>query len=147
MLASGDWVVPRLDGVLYFEKPALGYWLTALSIRAFGENAFAVRLPFALSTLLAAAIVFALVRRFGSGVAAARLAALGFLTCIEVAVIGTAAVLDALFSLAVAATLAALFVAMEQSPGAARQRWLTVSGVACGAAFLTKGFLAFAIPI
>jgi 4-amino-4-deoxy-L-arabinose transferase len=147
MLASGDWVVPRLDGLLYFEKPALGYWLTALSIRAFGANAFAVRLPFALSTLLAAAIVFALVRRFGSGVAAARLAALGFLTCVEVAVIGTTAVLDALFSLGVTATLAALFAAMEQPPGAARQRWLAASGVACGAAFLTKGFLAFAIPI
>src|SRR5262245_50578347 len=60
MIASGDWTVPRLDGVLYFEKPPLGYWLTALAIRAFGERAFSVRLPFALSTLFAAAIVFGL---------------------------------------------------------------------------------------
>ncbi|HKA15271.1 MAG TPA: phospholipid carrier-dependent glycosyltransferase [Myxococcota bacterium] len=147
MLASGDWIVPRLDGVLYFEKPALGYWVTALSIRAFGENPFAVRLPFVIATLLTAAITFGLVRRFGSGGRAAGWAALGLLTCAEVAVIGTTAVLDALFSLGVTAALAALFAAMQQPSGAARQRWLVASGGACGAAFLTKGFLAFAIPI
>jgi 4-amino-4-deoxy-L-arabinose transferase len=147
MLASGDWVVPRLDGVLYFEKPPLGYWLTALSIEGFGPYPAAVRLPFALATLLSAAIVFALVRRYGAGASAARLTALAFLTCVEVSAIGTTAVLDPLFSLGIAGTLAALFVASEHPPGAARRLWLTASGAACGTAFLTKGFLAFAIPI
>jgi 4-amino-4-deoxy-L-arabinose transferase len=147
MLASGDWIVPRLDGVLYFEKPPLGYWLTALSIRALGENPAAVRLPFALSTLLTAAIVYALAYRYGSRSATAPLAALAFLTSAEVVIVGTTAVLDALFSLCVTAALAALFVASEQRPGGARQSWLAISGAACGAAFLTKGFLAFAIPI
>ena len=27
MITSGDWVVPRLDGLLYFEKPPLFYWV------------------------------------------------------------------------------------------------------------------------
>jgi 4-amino-4-deoxy-L-arabinose transferase len=147
MLASGDWIVPRLDGVLYFEKPPLGYWASALSIRAFGETAAAVRLPFALATLCNAAIAFALVRRFGAGASAARATAIGLLTSVEVALIGTSAVLDALFALAVTGTLAALFAASEAQSGAARQRWLVLAGTACGAAFLTKGFLAFAIPV
>ena len=38
MVATGDWIVPRLNGLLYFEKPVLGYWLHALSIEVFGEN-------------------------------------------------------------------------------------------------------------
>ena len=68
MAVSGDWVTPRLNGVLYFEKPILGYWLFAGSEKLFGENAFAVRLPCALATLLSALVLFFLTRRFqGSG--------------------------------------------------------------------------------
>jgi 4-amino-4-deoxy-L-arabinose transferase-like glycosyltransferase len=44
MLASGDWITPRLNGILYFEKPALQYWATAVSFELFGMNAFAARL-------------------------------------------------------------------------------------------------------
>ena len=29
MLATGDWVTPRLNGIPYFEKPPLQYWATA----------------------------------------------------------------------------------------------------------------------
>jgi 4-amino-4-deoxy-L-arabinose transferase len=147
MIATRDWVVPRLDGVLYFEKPPLGYWLTALSLEAFGEHPAAARLPGTLATLLTAAIAYALVRHYGAGASAARFTGLGLLTCVELAAIGTGAVLDAMFALGVTATLAALFVAAEHPPGAARQRWLAACGASCGAAFLTKGFLAFAIPI
>ena len=44
MIAGGDWVVPHLNGLRYFEKPALGYWVHAGSILLFGENNFAGRL-------------------------------------------------------------------------------------------------------
>lgn len=147
MVASGDWIVPHLDGVVYLEKPILGYWATALSLLLLGERAVAARLPSALATLCSAAIVFALVRRFGPGRGWAYAAAALFLTSVGVASLATVAVFDPLFSAGVTATLAAFFVAAEKAPGAARQGWLAASGVACGVAFLTKGFLAFAIPV
>lgn len=44
MAASGDWVTPRLNGIKYFEKPPLQYWVTAASFKAFGENEWTARL-------------------------------------------------------------------------------------------------------
>src|SRR5262245_25513613 len=38
MIRSGDWIVPHLNGVRYFEKPVLGYWIVAASMLIFGEN-------------------------------------------------------------------------------------------------------------
>ena len=51
MLFSGNFITPHLNGVEYFEKPALQYWFTALSMFIFGENEFAVRLFPALCAL------------------------------------------------------------------------------------------------
>ena len=43
MIEAGDYITPRLNYVLYFEKPPLHYWLTAGAFLAFGENEFAGR--------------------------------------------------------------------------------------------------------
>jgi 4-amino-4-deoxy-L-arabinose transferase-like glycosyltransferase len=48
MLASGDYITPRLYGVAWFEKPALMYWLAALGFKLFGLNEFGARFPSAL---------------------------------------------------------------------------------------------------
>jgi 4-amino-4-deoxy-L-arabinose transferase len=149
MIASGDWVVPHLDGVRYFEKPVLGYWVHAASILTFGENNFAVRLPSALSVGLAAWIVFVMASQAAGGRRRfeAPLAALVFLTCAEVFGVGNQAVLDSLFSLFVTATVAAFWLAAEAGRGSARERgFLAAAGGACGLAFLPKGFLALAVP-
>ena len=44
MNATGDYVTPRLKGAVYFEKPPLCYWATAVAFLAFGENEFSARL-------------------------------------------------------------------------------------------------------
>ena len=60
MRVLNDWVVPHLNGVHYFEKPVMGYWFFAAAQELFGENAFAVRFPCMLMTLLSAAALFSL---------------------------------------------------------------------------------------
>ena len=63
MLASGDWVTPRLNGILYFEKPALQYWASAASFAAFGLNEFAARLWPGLTAALAVLSLWWVTRR------------------------------------------------------------------------------------
>lgn len=58
MLESGDWVVPRSGGLPRLRKPPLSYWVTAGSVRLFGEmSEWTVRLPAAVSAALLAGLV------------------------------------------------------------------------------------------
>jgi len=49
MLASGDWLVPRLFGVPYLEKPPLFFWLTAASCGLVGVGELGARLVSAIA--------------------------------------------------------------------------------------------------
>jgi 4-amino-4-deoxy-L-arabinose transferase len=145
MVATGEWIVPRLNGLRYFEKPVLGYWLTALSIICFGENRFAVRLPSALATGLSAMLLVWALRRSGY-TSSALLGAAIFLSSLQVYVLGVINLLDAVFALFVTASLVCFYFAYQARGGRPRLGWLAAFGVTCGLGFLTKGFLAFAIP-
>jgi 4-amino-4-deoxy-L-arabinose transferase len=147
MIETGDWVVPRLNGVRYFEKPVLGYWLTAASIMVFGENAFAVRFPSALAVGMTAMMLVFMIRRFSGDRQAAFYAASVFLTTMLVFSVGTFCVLDSMFSAFVTAGMTSFFYAY--SAGAETRKkilYLLIFGVFAGVAFLTKGFLAFVLP-
>lgn len=149
MIASGDWIVPRMNGLVYFEKPVLGHWLNAASQLVLGESRFAVRLPAALACGLTAFLVFMLTLHGGTrrDPHAPALAAVVFLSSLGTATFGTAAILDNPFTAFLTATLASFFVA-QAAPKASRREtgWLVLSGAFAGMAFLTKGFLAFVVP-
>lgn len=153
MIASGDWIVPHLNGVRYFEKPALGYWVHAGSLMLFGQNNFGVRFPSAVAVGLSALLIFILVYRAcrrgdEDGGFLAALAALVFMSCIEVFAVGNTAVLDNLLSLFLTGSIGAFFFASEADQGSWKERGLLLTaGILCALAFLTKGFLAFAVPV
>ncbi|MBA4421573.1 MAG: hypothetical protein C0390_00575 [Syntrophus sp. (in: bacteria)] len=44
MNTTSDYVTPRLKEAVYFEKPPLAYWATAIAFQIFGENEFSSRL-------------------------------------------------------------------------------------------------------
>jgi 4-amino-4-deoxy-L-arabinose transferase len=113
----------------------------------FGENAFAVRLPSALTTGLAAFLLFYLVLKSRKDPEEALLATGIFLTFGMVFGIGTFAVLDAQTTFFVTGTLITFYWGCEQE----KWNWkkftaLAAAGIFAGLAFLTKGFLAFGVP-
>jgi 4-amino-4-deoxy-L-arabinose transferase len=147
MLDSGDWVVPRLVGVRYLEKPVGGYWLNALALMLVSDVNFGVRLPSALAALGTAALI-AWLMRLGTGDGRrGLLAAIVYLTSYMVFAIGTLAVLDTMLTFWLTAALAAFWQAATARGRVGRAGWWTAFGAACGCAFLTKGFVALAIPV
>jgi 4-amino-4-deoxy-L-arabinose transferase-like glycosyltransferase len=58
MLASGDFVTPHLNGVVYLEKPPLFYWGTALGLAVFGENEVGARVFGAAASVLGVVLTF-----------------------------------------------------------------------------------------
>ena len=66
MVASGDWLTPRLNDLKYFEKPPLQYWATATAYTLFGEHQWTSRLWSALTGFAGLLLVwFAGTRLFG----------------------------------------------------------------------------------
>jgi 4-amino-4-deoxy-L-arabinose transferase-like glycosyltransferase len=54
MVERGDWLAPRFLGEPFFDKPILYFWCQALSLRLFGMNEAALRLPGLIFGLLGA---------------------------------------------------------------------------------------------
>lgn len=65
MLQRGDWLVPTNNGVPRFQKPPVVYWCMMVSMKIFGVNEFAARLPLALATLGWLGAVYWVGRRVG----------------------------------------------------------------------------------
>ena len=66
MLQRHDFVTPTIDGVRFFDKPPLLYWMAAGSMHLFGIHDWAARLPLALGVLVLLLAVYALGIRFYS---------------------------------------------------------------------------------
>jgi 4-amino-4-deoxy-L-arabinose transferase-like glycosyltransferase len=60
MLHRHDFVSPYLNGLRFFEKPPMMFWLSSGSMAVFGETDWAARLPLALTALLLCFAVYAL---------------------------------------------------------------------------------------
>ena len=147
MIESGNWSAPHMLTLRYFEKPVLGYWMTAASFKVFGENRFALRLPMALMTALTAFFIGLLVQQTMGNERIGSLAVMLFLSSGLVYGVGTFAVLDLPVTALITGVSCAAFQAMRE-PGYNRRKilLLILCGIFAGLAFMTKGFLAFAVP-
>lgn len=144
MLDSGDWLVPRLEGVPYLDKPPMVYWLTAGSLRLFGASELAARLPEALAFAATAAVVTWLGGMLWGGVGGTLA---GLVYALSVAPFVASNIVTPDTPLALFASLTAALVWAADVRGR-RRLWL-LAGVAAGLGVLTKGagMLVFVLPL
>lgn len=142
MIESGDWVTPRLNYVVYFEKPPLFYWLVALSYQAFGQTEGAARLVSAVSGIATVLLTYwlglSLVGRRGALLGAAVLGASPLFF-----VLGQALTIDMLLTACMTGTLAC-FHRAHAAP--AKAGWVLAVSLCAALGVLAKGPVALALP-
>ena len=147
MLQSGNWVTPHFMGLRYFEKPIAGYWLIAIGQAVFGDNLFGVRIASALTTGLSVWLAWLLASRLWHDPRKSFASALLLMSFGLVAGEAGYANLDPQFAFWVNLSLVALWFAFTAQSQRARLWAWSVLGVACGMGFMTKGFLAWLLPV
>lgn len=141
MLASGDWVTPRLNELKYFEKPPLQYWATAAAFSVFGVHEWSARLwGMGLAFLCLPLVYIWTNASYGRRAALAATGALA--TSPLFVVIGQLNLLDAGFTFWLTATLLA-FSAAQRSPvdSPEEPRWMLAAWAAAAFAVLSKGIV------
>lgn len=136
------WLSPRYGGQLWFDKPPLFYWMTALSMRCFGVTEFAARLPSALLSVGLVAATYALARRASPSTPKAALWA-GFVlaTSVQFFTLARAAVTDMTLAVCLTLALYGLYAWTQASQG----RWMVLAGLMTGLGMLAKGPVALVL--
>lgn len=145
MVESGDWVTPRLNGVLYFYKPPLFYWLEATAIEVGGLNRMALRFWPAMLALFGIIMTYtagrSLFDRDTGWFAAWTLA-----TCLLYFALGQIILLDMAVTAFMAGGLIAFLIAAHASTPRAQAGWYYGMYALLALAVLAKGLIGVAIP-
>ncbi|MGP8051896.1 MAG: ArnT family glycosyltransferase [Desulfobaccales bacterium] len=141
MLASGSWLRPSLNGVPYWDKPHLLYWLNLLCYKCFGVSDRVARLPLLGVTLAEVWVTYLIGRRL-LGREAAWLGSLVLLSSIGFFVLHLQILTDHLITLFLAASVYFLLRWQEQPSG----KWSALFFLALGLGFLSKGFIGLVFP-
>jgi 4-amino-4-deoxy-L-arabinose transferase-like glycosyltransferase len=146
MLATGDWVTTRLNGIKYFEKPPLQAWMNALSFAAFGLGDWQARLWTGLCGLGGVLLTgYAGHKVFGPR--AGFYAALALGSSLFWVACGQIDSLDMGLSGMTTIALCALLLAQRDDAGQSERRnWMLVCWAGMALAVLAKGLIGLVLP-
>lgn len=140
MLRRGDWITPTYNGVPWFEKPILSYWLAMPGLALFPSNDFIARLPSLICTLLTTLVIFRFCKKqFDEP--AARFSTLVFSSCLLTVALGRQMMTDPALVLA----LTTAFTSFINSLTDNNPKLKLATAAALGFAVLAKGPVALVL--
>lgn len=145
MIASGDYVTPTLDGIVYFEKPVLFYWMQTVSIKAFGLHEWSLRLVTALMGLAGCVLTYWGARKVYDR-ATGLLAALLLGSSLLYAGLAQFITIDMTLTTFMTACLLCFLVGNQQPAGKNRRLYLLLMYSFAALATLTKGLIGIIFP-
>jgi 4-amino-4-deoxy-L-arabinose transferase-like glycosyltransferase len=145
MVASGEWLIPRVGGVLYPDKPPLFFWLVAAFYVVTGSLSVALLLPGCLSGLGILWLVYDLARRLWNA-QTGLWAGAALLVTVQFPLQMKAGQIDGVLCFWTTLSLYGFCRHLLLGPD---WRWYAVAGLACGLGVITKGvgFLPFLVLI
>lgn len=145
MAETGDYVTPRLNGVKYFEKPPLVYWLTASTFEVFGVNQFTCRIWNGLFAVLGLGLTYTAGRMlYGRRVGV--WSALVLATALLYYALSQVVLLDMAVSVTISGALFAFMLGMKEPKGRRRHGWFLLFYGFMALAVLTKGLIGIVLP-
>ena len=142
MAATNDYVMPRLDGLPYLDKPIVYFAAEAAAMEVLGATELAARLPAYLFTLATAAVLFLFARRVWGG-ETPWIAAIVFLSMPLTLAFARTVIFDSALTFFVVIALTSFYLAVEE-----RNRHCSM--LAWGAmalAMITKGPVTFVLVL
>ena len=144
MLASGDWVTARLDGVAYLEKAPLVYWTMASSYAIFGVHDWAARIPIALAAI-ALCLLTAWFGGWAFGRRAGFYAGLCLATCVGLYLFTRILIPDVMLTGTITLALLGFLRALEEDEPHPRL-WAFILAASLGVGLLLKSLIAVVFP-
>jgi 4-amino-4-deoxy-L-arabinose transferase-like glycosyltransferase len=144
MAQSGSWLIPENDGIPRLVKPPMLYWTLALSMKIFGVNEFAARLPNALAVTAWVGVTFLIGSHMG-GRWRGFLAGTILLTSIGTFTLGRIIMPEPMFSAFLATALYCAMRGIDHS--SSRRRWFLGFWLFSSLASFTKGWHGLLYPL
>lgn len=144
MLVSGDYITPRVNGIVFLDKPILHYWLQTIAIRLLGVNEWAFRIVPALLAILCILVTYISGRLMfdrQTGLLASLILATSPLFFIG----SHYANLDLEVASFISISLLCFITSMSEVR-TSRTIWLFCAYFSCGLAILTKGLIGLVFP-
>jgi 4-amino-4-deoxy-L-arabinose transferase-like glycosyltransferase len=146
MVATGDWITTRLNGIKYFEKPPLQTWMNALTFGLFGLGEWQARLWTGLCGFLGVVLVSVTGRKVFNprvGFYAGLILASSFLW----AALGHINTLDMGLSGMMTLALCALLIAQRDNASPTERRnWMLACWAGMALAVMSKGLIGLVLP-
>jgi 4-amino-4-deoxy-L-arabinose transferase-like glycosyltransferase len=140
MAETNDYVMPRLNGLPYLDKPVVYFAAEAALMEILGPTELAARLPALLFTFATAAVLFWFARRIAVD---PYVTAIVFLAMPLTVAFARTVIFDSALTFFVVVALTAFYCAVEER----NSRWSILAWASMGAAMITKGPVTFVLVL
>lgn len=145
MVETNDWITPYFDyGIPFLGKPPLFIWLSALSVKLFGLNEFAIRLP-SIGCGLGVMWLCWKLAQFQMGIRQAQLTQLLLATTVMFLILIGTILADPILLLSITMMMCSFWIGWHSPHPVQARAWQYAFFIGCGVGLLAKGPVALVL--